>query len=147
MFIIFPCNCAVYMYKIMILQKPLSQFHQILHWSYCWNVVESLFKWSRFIDCHDDIFVFKTKNCLNDELFNSCVDRFGKVVLNICISAMAMSLRWASRAPWAFCLIKKSWCFSVQKRMLLVLVRSVSQDHSLLKTKDNANIWYAWSSK
>ena len=26
-FIIFPCHCAVYMYKIMILQKPLSQFH------------------------------------------------------------------------------------------------------------------------
>ena len=25
-FIIFPCHCAVYMYKIMILQKPLSQF-------------------------------------------------------------------------------------------------------------------------
>ena len=26
MFIIFPCHCAVYMYKIMILQKPLNQF-------------------------------------------------------------------------------------------------------------------------
>ena len=26
MFIIFPCHYAVYMYKIMILQKPLSQF-------------------------------------------------------------------------------------------------------------------------
>ena len=26
MFIIFSCHCAVYMYKIMILQKPLSQF-------------------------------------------------------------------------------------------------------------------------
>ena len=25
-FIIFPCHCAVYMYNIMILQKPLSQF-------------------------------------------------------------------------------------------------------------------------
>ena len=25
-FIIFPCHCAVYMYKIMILEKPLSQF-------------------------------------------------------------------------------------------------------------------------
>ena len=25
-FIIFPCHCAVYMYKIMILQKPLSQY-------------------------------------------------------------------------------------------------------------------------
>ena len=24
MFIIFPCHCAVYMYKIMILQKPLG---------------------------------------------------------------------------------------------------------------------------
>ena len=26
MFIIFPCHCAVYMYKIMILQKPHSQY-------------------------------------------------------------------------------------------------------------------------
>ena len=25
-FIIFPCHCAVYMYKIMILQEPLNQF-------------------------------------------------------------------------------------------------------------------------
>ena len=30
-FIIFPCHCAVYMYKIMILQKPLSQFSPKFH--------------------------------------------------------------------------------------------------------------------
>ena len=30
-FIIFPCHCAVYMYKIMILQKPLSQFPPKFH--------------------------------------------------------------------------------------------------------------------
>ena len=35
-FIIFPCHCAVYMYKIMIVRKPLSEFPPS-HWSYCWN--------------------------------------------------------------------------------------------------------------
>ena len=39
------------------------------------------------------IFFFKIKNCLNDDLFISCDDRIGKMLHNICISAMAMSLR------------------------------------------------------
>ena len=39
------------------------------------------------------IFFFKIKNCLNDDLFNSCDDRIGKMLHNICISAVAMSLR------------------------------------------------------
>ena len=56
-FIIFPCHCVVYMYKIMILQKNhLASFHQISHWSYCWNVIDSLFKWSCSIDCRAHIF-------------------------------------------------------------------------------------------
>ena len=33
------------------------------------------------------------KNCLNDDLFISCDDRIGKMLHNICISAVAMSLR------------------------------------------------------
>ena len=122
-FIIFPCHCAVYMYKITILQKPLSQFppnftlilllkfrnhlaefHQISHWSFCWNVFDSLFKWSCSIDCQAHIFFFKTKNCSNDDIFISCDDRTGKMLHNICMSAVAMSLRWANCGPWASCL-------------------------------------------
>ena len=121
-FIIFPCHCAVYMYKITILQKPLSQFppnftlilllkfrnhlaefHQISYWSFCWNVFDSLFKWSCSIDCQAHIFFFKTKNCSNDDIFISCDDRTGKMLHNICMSAVAMSLRWANCGPWASC--------------------------------------------
>ena len=123
-FIIFPCHCAVYMYKITILQKPLSQFspnftlilllkfrnhlaefHQISHWSFCWNVFDSLFKWSCSIDCQAHIFFFKTKNCSNDDIFISCDDRTGKMLHNICMSAVAMSLRWANCGPWASCFL------------------------------------------
>ena len=32
-----------------------------------------------------------------------CDDRIGKMLHNICISAVVMSLRWASRDPWASC--------------------------------------------
>ena len=39
------------------------------------------------------IFFFKIKNCLNDDLFISCDDRIGKMLHNICISAVAISLR------------------------------------------------------
>ena len=49
------------------------------------------------------IFFFKIKNCLNDDLFISCEDRIGKMLHNICISAVAMSLRWVTRGPWASC--------------------------------------------
>ena len=43
------------------------------------------------------IFFFKIKNCLKVDLFISCDDRTGKMLHNICISAVAMSLRWATR--------------------------------------------------
>ena len=103
-FIIFPCYCAVYMYKIMILQKPdLASFHQISHWSFCWNVIDSLFKWSCSIDCQAHIIFFKTKNCSNDDIFISGNDRIGKMLHNICMSAVALSLRWANHGQWASC--------------------------------------------
>ena len=69
--------------------------------------------WLPFRVCSNDhpqltglpyIFFFKIKNCLNDDLFISCDDRIGKMLHNICISAVAMSLRWATRGPWASCL-------------------------------------------
>ena len=49
------------------------------------------------------IFFFKIKNCLNENLYISCDDRTGKMLHNICISAVAMSLRCATRGPWASC--------------------------------------------
>ena len=87
-------------------RNQLANCLQISHWSYCWNVIESLFKWSCSIDCHAIyiIFFFKIKNCLKVDLFISCDDRTGKMLHNICISAVAMSLRWATRGPWASCL-------------------------------------------
>ena len=38
-------------------------------------------------------FFFKTKNCSNDDPFISCNDRIEKMLHNICISAVAISLR------------------------------------------------------
>ena len=53
--------------------------------------------WLPFRVCSNDhaqltgmpyIFFFKIKNCLNDDLFISCEDRIGKMLHNICISAV-----------------------------------------------------------
>ena len=102
------CLCLLYFPAIVLFtcinswffrNHLIANFHQILHRSYCWKMIESLYKWSRSIDCHAHIFFFKTTNCLNDDLFISCDNMFGIMVLNICISAVAMSLRWASRGP------------------------------------------------
>ena len=89
--------------KSWFIRNHLANFHQISHWSFCWNVIDSLFKWSCSIDCQAHIFFFKTKNCSNDDIFISCDDRIGKMLHNICMSAVAMSLRWANRGPWASC--------------------------------------------
>ena len=89
--------------KSWFFRNHLANFHQISHWSFCWNVIDSLFKWSCSIDCQAHIFFFKTKNCSNDDIFISCDDRIGKMLHNICMSAVAMSLRWAHRGPWASC--------------------------------------------
>ena len=42
---------------------------------------------------------------LNDDLFISFDDRIGKMLHNICVSAVAVSLRWATRGPWASCFL------------------------------------------
>ena len=89
--------------KSRFFRNHLANFHQISHWSFCWNVIDSLFKWSCSIDCQAHIFFFKTKNCSNDDIFISCDDRIGKMLHNVCMSAVAMSLRWANRGPWASC--------------------------------------------
>ena len=89
--------------KLWFLWNHFANFHQISHWSFCWNVIDSLYKWSCSIDCQAHIFFFKTKNCSNDDIFISCDDRIGKMLHNICMSAVAMSLRWANRGLWASC--------------------------------------------
>ena len=95
------CLCLLYFPATVLLtwffRNHLANFHQISHWSYCWNVIDSLFKWSCSLDCQAHMFFFKTKNCSNDDLFISWDDRIGKMLHNICISAVAMSLR--SRRP------------------------------------------------
>ena len=91
--------------KSWFFRNHLANFHQISHWSFCWNVIDSLFKWSCSIDCQAHIFFFKTKNCSYDDISISCVDRIGKMLHNICMSAVAMSLRWANRGPWASLLL------------------------------------------
>ena len=106
-FVIFPCHCAVYMYKIMILQKPISQIASKFH------IDPTVEMWLKV--CSNDhapltvlpyiIFFFKTKNCLKVDRFISCDDKTGKMLHNICISAVAMSLRWATRGPWASCFV------------------------------------------
>ena len=89
--------------KSWFFRNHLANFHQISHWSFCCNVIDSLFKWSCSIDCQAHIFFLKTKNCSNDDIFISCDVRIGKMLHNICMSAVAMSLRWTNRGPWASC--------------------------------------------
>ena len=116
----FPATVLFTCTKSWFFRNHLASCHQISHWSYCWNVIDSLFKWLCSIDCQAHIFFLKTKNCSNDDLFISCDDRIGKMLHNICISAVVMSLRWASRGPWASC----SHCCS--KHRLWVPVRTAS---------------------
>ena len=89
--------------KSWFFRTHLANFYQISHWSFCWNVIDSLFKWSCSINCQAHIFFFKTKSCSNNDIFISCDDRIGKMLHNICMSAVAMSHRWANRGPWASC--------------------------------------------
>ena len=56
------------------------------------------------------------KNCSNDDIFISCDDRIGKMLLNICMSAVALSLRWANRGPWASCTFSPLWSIRVITR-------------------------------
>ena len=99
----FPPTVLFTCIKSWFFRNHLANFHQISYCSFCWNVIDSLFKWSCSIDCQAHIFFFKTKNCSNDDIFISCDDRIGKMLHNICVSAVAMSLRWANRGPWASC--------------------------------------------
>ena len=48
----FPAPVLFTCIKSWFFRNHLGSRHQISHWSYCWNVIESLFKWSCSIDCH-----------------------------------------------------------------------------------------------
>ena len=50
-------------------------------------------------------FFFKTKNCSNDDPFISYNERIGKMLQNICISEVAVSLRWVSLV----CFVRQVW--------------------------------------
>ena len=95
----------------------LANFHQISHWSYCWNVIDGLFKWSCSIDCQAHIFFFKTKNCSNDDLFISCDDRIGKMLHNICMSAVTQVSE-----PWPVGLLFPY--ISIQKTLKIFMLES-----------------------
>ena len=100
--------------KSWFFRNHLANFHLISHWSFCWNVIDSLFKLSCFIDCQAHIFFFKTKNCSNDDIFISCNNEIGKMLHNICMSVVAMSLRRVNRGPWASCFtFELSYCLDV----------------------------------
>ena len=122
--------------KSWFFRNHLANFHQISHWSFCWNVIDSLFKWSCSIDCQAHIFFFKTKNCSNDDIFISCDDRIGKMLHNICMSAVAMSLRWANRGPWASCFKMQFMTFLWQFMIMpfILLIRSVHFSAASLTT-------------
>ena len=53
------CLCLLYFpatelftcIKSWFFRNHIAICHQISHWSYCWNVIENLFKWSRSIYC------------------------------------------------------------------------------------------------
>ena len=77
--------------KSWFFRSHLANFNQISHWSFCWNVIDSLFKWSCSIDCQAHIFFFKTKNCSNDNIFISCNDR-----INIIYQLIKSRPRWLS---------------------------------------------------
>ena len=124
--------------KSCFFRNHLANFHQISHWSFCWNVTDSLFKWSCSIDCQAHIFFFKTKNCSNDDIFISCDDRIGKMLHNICMSAVAMSLRWANRGPWASCL---EYLFSYRMEFVQIKRRVHGKSRSFWWCKHYSAIW------
>ena len=76
----FPATVLFTCIKSWFFRNHFANFHQISYWSYCWNAIDSLFKWSHSIDCQAHIFFFKTKNCSNDDLLISCDDRIGKML-------------------------------------------------------------------
>ena len=118
--VILPCPCAVYMYKSMILLNNFSsettwpvstKFHVAptveMGLRVCSNghaplTVMPLYmvkkKWWKIHSSSS-----KPRTALTDNPFISCNDRIEKMLHNICISEVAISLRWASYGPWASC--------------------------------------------
>ena len=100
----FPATVLFTCIKSWLFRNYLANVHQISHWSYCWNVIDSLFKWSRSIDCQAHIFFFKLRTI--QMMIFSLVAMIGleKCYIIFCLSAVATSLWWVSHGPWASCL-------------------------------------------
>ena len=99
-FIIYPCHCAVYMYKIMILQKPLCQFPP--NFALMWLIVYS----NDYAPLTVRPIYSSSKLRIAQMMIFSLVAMIG---LEKCCITSAY-LQWlchsgaASRGPWASCL-------------------------------------------
>ena len=128
---VFPCPCAEYMYNILIslnnfslksLGHFLPNFMSILLLKWDWELAQIVML--HWLSCP---IMVKNNNkktthsssnpwtAQNGDPFISCIDRIGKMLHNICISAVAISLRWVSHGPWAFLFI---CAFSITKWLL-----------------------------
>ena len=89
--------------KSWFFRNHLANFHQISHWSYCWNVIDSLFKWSCSIDCQAHIFFFKTKNCSNDISLVAMIGLEKCCITSACLQWLCHSgERTVARGPLVF---------------------------------------------
>ena len=86
--------------KSWFFRNHLANFHQISHWSYCWNVIDGLFKWSCSIDLRPIYSSSKLRTA--QMMIFSLVVMIG--LEKCCITSACLQwLRWASRGPWASC--------------------------------------------
>ena len=92
------------MYKIMILLNTFSseicwpmstEFHidptVVMGLTVCSNVHGPLIVmpiYGNYVNKKNTFYIFKTKNCSNDDPFISCSDRIGKILHNVGISAV-----------------------------------------------------------
>ena len=113
----FPATVLFTCIKSWFFRNHLANFHQISHWSFCWNVIDSLFKWSCSIDCQAHIFFFKTKNCSNDISLVAMIGLEKCCITSACLQWLCHSgERTVARGPLVL--------IPPRKHMLLVLIRS-----------------------
>ena len=97
-----------------------------------------------WLSCH---IYSSSKLSLNDDLFISCDDRIGKMLHNILISAVVMSLRWGTRGPWASCTIvkiKKKKMFALGYLNMTVLPNCAYVSQLTLKFSRISGEFHVW---
>ena len=115
----FPATVLFTCIKSWCFRNHLANFHQISHWSFCWNVIDSLSKWSCCIDCQAHIFFFKTKNCSNDISLVVMIGLEECCITSACLQWLCHSgERTVARGPLVL--------ISAQKHRLWVLIRTAS---------------------